>query len=326
MNGHIFRALFIMGAFLVNVGNFALAEFPPIGRTPGERTIRTKSTHFVSTPPGRTDGDEVVTSAINSGPHERFAFYGMAPNYTLIKTASGKFLSAMNGGGISNSSTRFILRAERTQVADDALFKFHSPAPGYEPYTIQTSKSFYLTAIAGGGQSTKAFNTNATQANAWEKFQINQCGALGTEQSYAIVPRATSRPLSAIGGRAKSGISTTDYNPKGARFKFIRQPSRGYYALQLFNSNYYVTAAGGGGLSHGTPYSDTLVTNQTHALGWEMFALMDRGDCNYTIQASNGNYIGVNAARNISTAIPNPKTGANLGYNVFFQLIPFVLQ
>lgn len=111
MNRITFRALLITGLFLVSAGDFALAEYPPIGRLPGERIIRTKTTHFVTAPPVEPQGNEVITSSFNLGPYERFAFYGMDPVFTLIKTASGKYLSATNSGGVVR--TERVLHSER---------------------------------------------------------------------------------------------------------------------------------------------------------------------------------------------------------------------
>ena len=89
----------------------------------------------------------------------------------------------------------------------------------------------------------------------------------------------------------------------------------GEFAIRTMLKNTYLTARNGGHHS-----IDAVVTSAT-APGQNM----EQGNCTYTIRTSNGAFIGVNqGGTNISTAIPNPATGANLGYSVYFELIPFL--
>jgi hypothetical protein len=250
----------------------------------------------------------------------------MQPSYTLIKTAGNYFVSAAGAGGRGGDyDATQTLQTERATPADDALFKVYSTAPGYAAYTIQTYHNYYLTALGGGGKTTAAFHTDATKPKTWEYFNIIKCGAIGSEYDYAIFSKGAGRPLTAIGGRVKNAVSAYTSNPPAARFKLIRQPSTGYYALQVSNRVNYVTAIKGGGLTKGTADWDNLVTDRKQIQAWETFAFMDQGNCSYTFRTSNGSFIGVNqGGTNISTAIPNPATGANLGYNVYFELVPFL--
>jgi len=302
----------------------ALATAASFGPQPGEYAIRTmlKGTYLTARY-GNHSIDAVTTAALSPGPTEKFHIESMQPSYTLFITASNRFVSAAGGRGGDYDATQ-TLQTERTTPADDALFKLYSSAPGYAAYTIQTYGNYYLTALGGGGKSTAAFHTDATKPNTWEYFLITQCGAIGSGYDYAIVPKGLGRPITAVGGGVKNVVSAYGGSPAAARLKFLRQPN-GWYALQTSDRFHYITAIKGGGLTSGTKDWDNLVTDRTQVQAWETFAFMSQGNCTYTFQASNGAYIGVNqGGTSISTAIPNPATGMKLGYNVYFDLIPFL--
>ena len=106
------------------------------------------------------------------------------------------------------------------------------------------------------------------------------------------------------------------------RFTFIRQDD-GSYAIRTSNGVNYITAINGGGLAHGTDTSDNLVTNRTQAQAWERFWIVDRGDCQYTIQTSSGYFVASSSGAGLSTDISDPAAAPAIGYDAYFVLTPF---
>jgi hypothetical protein len=277
-----------IAVFLVAMtAQVAMAE-----RLPGEYAIRTllKNTYLTARP-GNHSIDAIITSATAAGPYEKFRFERMQPNYTIMLTPGNYYVSAANGGGRGGSyDAAQTLQTERKLLADDALFRLQTYGSGSLNYTIQTFYSYYLTALGGGGKSTGAFHTDARKASTWEGYRITKCGDVGSGFAYAIYPKGFSRPLTTT-GTVKVPLADSD-----AIFKLIRQPSTGWHEL------WYVKRSG----STGT------------------VAIMEQGHCTYTLQTTRGSWIGVNQAGNVSNTIPNPKTGTNLGYNVYFELAPVI--
>ena len=313
-----------------------IAGPPAFGPLPGEYAIGTlEAGHLLTARDGGHHSiDAVITSATTAGPNEKFRFERMQPNYTLIKTSGGYYVSAAGGGGLGdNYDAAQILQTERTSLADDALFNIRSSAPGISsnPFTIQTFRNYYLTALGGGGKSSRAFHTDAVKYNGyWEAFQVLKCGDLGSDYDYAIKAKGVGfgYPLQTSngGGQIKNAVAffAQILGTGGAqRFKLGRQPD-GSYSLQTSNRINYVTAINGGGLASGTKDWDNLVANRTQVQAWEKFRIVDRGDCSYTIQTTNNWYVAFSPGRGISTRISDPNAAPSIGYTAYFQLIPFL--
>lgn len=297
----------------------------------GNFTIRTVAKNmYLTARPNNNSTDAVITTATVPGPYEKFQLAHQSTGHTTIRTMDQRYISAAHGGGRGYGDSTRALEAERVNLVDEALFKITPnivAGSGAVSFTIKTPTGYYLTAVDGGGRSSGAFITNMTKLDLWERYKINQCGEIGNG-IYAIVPRATGRPLSVVPGKVKGGVSTTTSNWAQARLYFRRQ-APGWHALMLGNGNSstpgnFITAAGGGNWSKNLPTADVLQTDRRQAQAWEMFSFIAQPDCTWTIQTSMGLYMGVNAAGSFSTAIPNPKTGANLGYSVYYELLPHI--
>jgi len=166
-------------------------------------------------------------------------------------------------------------------------------------WTIETADNHFVTAVGGGGKSTRAFHTDATKPLAWEWFYLLKCGDLGDPGfQYAIRPAGTGNVpgggervafLTAVGGGNRRHHALTVNGPFQfeSRFNLIRQPDQSY-ALRTSNGFTYVTDDDGGGLAHGTPQLDNLFTTQTQVQDWEKFKIVETSPGLYTIQTVSG--------------------------------------
>ena len=119
-----------------------------------------------------------------------------------FETASGNFVTAVNGGGMTSDA----LHTDATQIRGWEQFRMNdlslisSGATYYELYTIGKRD---VTAVGAGGQYEDAIHTDATNVGAWEEFRPVKCGDLGTGIEYFIIPNVVpfdGWALSAPGG------------------------------------------------------------------------------------------------------------------------------
>ena len=305
---------------------------------PGEFAIRTmaKDTYLTARDGGRHSVDAIITAATTPGPNEKFRLSKIAStNYTTIQTLQAYYVSAVGGGGLGgNVEASRVLQTERTATsfADDALFRLIGPSRNGTS-AIVTFNDHFLTALGGGGKTSNAFHTDATEASSWERFRFLKSGDLGSGFRYAIMP-AGKRPLflkaSVFSGESKRRFYTYSdliYNDNDldddGKFTFI-QLEDGSYALQTSNPANFVTAVGGGGIARG----DNLHADATRIGDWEKFKIVDQGNATYTIQTVSGFYLAVNPSfdglppfDNISTRISFPNEAPQIGYVAKFRLI-----
>jgi len=298
---------------------------PVYGTVPGQFCIRTylKNNPITARDGGHHSIDALVTNATSIGRNERFTIEkGFGPFTTLFKTSGGYYVSAIGGGGADTSLDAQTFQTERTEVADDARFMLIGPSVGGQSW-IRTFKGHFVTALHGGGISTRAFHTDATQGSTWEAFFLLKCGDLGSGYQYAIRPAGTGGPTHAPnflaasnnGGQITQAI--TAYGPLISYFRLMQQ-NDGTYALQCPDVFHYVTAVDGGGLAHG----DNLQTDRTEVQGWEAFRIAEHEPGIYTIQTFSGFYVAVGPdATTISTRINDPELAPGIGYNAKFEFI-----
>jgi hypothetical protein len=307
---------------------------PAFGALPGDFAIRTylKNTLLTARDGGHHSIDALMTGATSVGPNERFKMEGFQPDYTILRTAGGFYLTARGAGGIGgNDDDTQTFQTERTVLADDALFRLEGPG-GSGTFTIGTFNGRFVTALGGGGKTTRAFHTDATRASTWELFYVLKGGDLGSGYQYAIRPAGTGNVpgqgdvpsfVTALGGGGRTRQAMTAHSGLGpaSKFRLIRQGD-GSYALQTSNGINYVTAVGGGGLAHGTTDADNLQTNRTQVQAWEQFRVVDQGDCTYTFQTVSGFYLAVGPGfETFSTRISDPNAAPSIGYNARFELM-----
>jgi|tagenome__1003787_1003787.scaffolds.fasta_scaffold20937770_1 hypothetical protein len=220
-----------------------------------------------------------------------------------IQTANGNYLTAVGGGGSNDPNA---IHTDATQARAWEMFGIvNGLTPGdteFFPVTSDANAAFvvasgnYLTAVGGGGKTSNALHTDATQVRGWEWFQPVRVGYdLGDGLSYFMVPLSGARPLVAVngGGETQLAISMMGINQNHplqyAVFRFEKQPNN-TYALRTASGN-YVTADQGGGRQAGL---DTLQTNRTQPREWEQFVFFHGGieDGNFVIQTHEGSCIG----------------------------------
>jgi len=291
---------------------------------------------FVSARDGGHHSVDALLSNISAiGANEMFNFsIASSTEQVRLRTLSGYFLSARNGGGIDGNSQddTQTFQTERMDLADDELFRLNGPDPnGW--VTISTLDGHFVTALGGGGKSTRAFHTDATQAKTWERFYVLKVGDLGSGHQYAIRPAGTGfipdrgesiSFLTAINGgnrRVDAMTANSSLQPE-SRFTLKKQPD-GTYALGTSNGFTVVSADNGGGLAHGTSDRDNLFTTEAHILDWEKFKIFETSPGLYTIQTVSGFYVAVkNDFTNISTRISFPHEAGSIGYTAHFEFVP----
>jgi len=288
------------------------------------RTFRTGN--FVTARDGGHHSiDALISSANMPGPNEVFTFQPGDNFQHFISTAGNFFVSARNGGGIGASDDTETFQTEARDFRDDEKFTWTGPA-GDGTFVIQTLTGNFVTAVGGGGHSTRAFHTDATAALAWEKFDLLRTGDLsvGHQHIYAIRPIGVSLGfLTATNGGNRKRHAMTVGTPlvDDSKFNLIKQPD-GSFAIGTRLDPYLVTADDGGGLAHGTSQMDNLITTQTEVKDWEKFKINETSPGEFTIQTVSGFFLGVkDDLSNISTRISFPDEAPSIHYTAKFELI-----
>ena len=153
----------------------------------------------------------------------------------------------------------------------------------------------YVTAVGGGGQTTNALHTDATQAQAWEKFKLWVDQSVATrpathKHTYAF-QTATGNYLTAVNGGGLGGINVlhTDATHPQAWEKFRLVPiippvsftpvggsgriPAWYYAIQTERGD-FLTAVDGGDRT----IEPTMQSNSTQIHAFELFQMVSFGE------------------------------------------------
>ena len=94
------------------------------------------------------------------------------PGEVAIRTHFGNFITAVGGGGQTAGAVHTDLK-DASKIGAWEKFKLFSEPAQDRSYTIQTATGHFVTAVGGGGQSTPpVLETNRTQVQAWEKFNL----------------------------------------------------------------------------------------------------------------------------------------------------------
>ena len=132
-----------------------------------------------------------------------------------IQTASGNYLSAVNGGGLggpNSGPTAVALHTDATVAGPWETFTFvwlGEAGEPYGPFALRTANGNYVTAVNGGGiggpnDGTAPIHTDATTIGAWETLQINFL-----PNNQVTVQTADGRFLTAVNGGGIGGPNTT---------------------------------------------------------------------------------------------------------------------
>ncbi len=304
---------------------------------PGQFAIRTRNWGSFVVGKDLTEVDALTTPSQQLSAAATFSFEGYLSPPTHIKTFGHHYVLAFGGGGVGgvppNDNLAFSTLYTVLPPDNWGFFEIHGPdSTGL--FTITTLTGNFVTAVAGGGQSTSAFHTDATVASTWEQFYITSVGNLGSLYSYAIRPVAPTyignapeeygRYLSATsgGGLVTKNAITPVYGLNATtRFKLVLL-GNGTYAIQTSNGVNYITADQGGGVANGSSTDGNLQTNRTIAQAWEEFEFLAQADGTYAIRTSSGFYVGVELyGVNISTRISDLTAAYNIGYTAKFELV-----
>ena len=275
--------------------------------------------------------DALISSATTPGPNEVFTCNNGGNFKVFFFTAGNVILSARGGGGIGAENDTETFQTERIELAPDALFGL-TRAGQDGTFSMQTETGNFVTAVGGGGHPTRAFHTDATVASTWEKFYLLKTGDLDSGHQYAIRPTGTGnipgkgQTLSYLtanngGNRILNAMTANSPLVDNSKFRLVKQPD-GSFAIRTPNGFTVVTADNGGGLAHGTPQMDNLITTKSIVQDWEKFRFAEVSPGEYTIQTISGFFIGVkNDFTNISTRISFPDQAPSIGYTATFELI-----
>ena len=129
-----------------------------------------------------------------------------------IQTASGNYLTAVGGGGLSSSnfgSTGVAVQTDAMTAGPSETLTVVWLNTSYTKFALRTLTGNYVTAVNGGGiggpnDGSSPIHTDATSISGWETFRIN---FLPNNQVTINLPDG--RFLTAVNGGGVSGTSTS---------------------------------------------------------------------------------------------------------------------
>jgi hypothetical protein len=230
----------------------------------------------------------IVTLA--SVPTLAYAQSSTLPGEFAFRTKKGFYLTAVTGGGRSDAPT-IITQATtggpwekfRIVVADPSINAFDK--------SFQTATGNYVTAVNGGGMTSDALHTDATQIRGWEQFRMNDLSLLNSGATYYELYTIGKRDVTAVGagGQFEDAIHTDATNVgTWEEFRPVKCGDLGsgfeYFIIPnvVPADGWALTAPSGGGL-----VNDAVATGYG---GWpeSRFKLMRQSDGTYALQTSNG--------------------------------------
>src|SRR5262249_49479070 len=127
---------------------------PAFGLLPGQFMIKTclKGNPITARDGGEHNRDALITSATTVGPNEKFQLATFQPSFAYFTTSGGDFVTAVDGGGATAAAAAFDTTG--ANLTDFVLLRVDGPR-GDGVYTIGTWNQNFVTALGGGGRSTK---------------------------------------------------------------------------------------------------------------------------------------------------------------------------
>jgi len=128
-----------------------------------------------------------------------------------------------------------------------------------------TSNGHYLTAVGGGGLTTDAIHSDATQIGSWEKFD-----AVNLFADRFAYRTFNGHYLTAVGnGGRTTDVVRTAATQVGTSETFIAASlGSSVFGIETPDQVHFLTAVGGGGLTTNVIHSDA-----TRIQGWEKFTI-----------------------------------------------------
>jgi hypothetical protein len=150
-----------------------------------------------------------LTMALAAVPAVAVAQSSTLPGEFAFRTKKGYYLTAINGGGRSMAPTIITAATSagpwekfRIVVADPAVTAFDK--------SFQTATGNYVTAVNGGGMTSDALHTDATQVRGWEQFRMNNLSVEHVAATYYELYTIGGRDVTAVGagGHYEDAIHT----------------------------------------------------------------------------------------------------------------------
>jgi hypothetical protein len=194
------------------------------------------------------------------------------------------------------------------------------PLPGefvIQPLLTHT----YLTVVGGGGRTTDAIHTDATQIGSWEKFRLLGGARYGPSAGEYAIQTVNGNYLTAVNGGGLSGpgvlpggqttdVIHTDATQIGSweEFRFGHDPEGWRNTIQTVDGH-FLTAVGGGGKT-----TDPIHTDAVKVDFWEYFYVWKCGDLGsgyqYTISTPDGFMFAYGGGGRVATRVDVFVSGA----------------
>lgn len=165
--GVVMAGAFAAAASLVGAGTAHAAT------DPNTCFIQTDTGNYVTAVGGGGRTTDVMhTNAWVPSTWERFTlvYSGDGSHYGL-RTAFGYYVTAVNSGGLSSSSVPDVLHTDATALGTWEKFSFVTDGTDGK-YGLRAFDGHLLSAVGGGGRTSRAFDSNRTVLSTWEKFRF----------------------------------------------------------------------------------------------------------------------------------------------------------
>jgi hypothetical protein len=207
------------------------------------------------------------------------------PGEFAFHTKKGFYLTAINGGGRSAAPT-IITAATSAGPWEKFKIVVDDPAANAFDKSFQTATGNYISAVNGGGMTSDALHTDATQIRGWERFRMNNAA------TYYDLYTIGRRYVTAVGdgGHYEDAIHT-DATHLGTweEFRPVKCGDLGS------GYEYYIipNVVPADGLALDAPSGGGLVGGDAVAMGYggwpqSRFRLIRQADGTYALQTSNG--------------------------------------
>jgi hypothetical protein len=241
-------------------------------------------------PPGSILASLPLIMALVGVPALAVAQSSTLPSEFAFRTKKGYYLTAIDGGGRSGAPT--IITAA-TSAGPWEKFRIVVADPAVTAYdkSFQTATGNYVTAVNGGGMTSDALHTDATQIRGWEQFRMNDLSWVNSAATYYELYTIGKRDVTAVGagGQYEDAIHT-DATHVGTweEFRPVKCGDLGsgfdYFVIPnvVPDDGWALSAPDGGGRVSGAVAMGYG--------GWpeSRFKLIRQTDGSYALQTSNG--------------------------------------